>query len=210
MATSTDRRRRSSAEVRKLITGAASAEFIGSGFERTSIRLIAQRAGVTESMVYRHFTSKAELFRATAAAPLVEFMNDFATTLGADTRQTPTDVTFRFVSELYDLCSTNRQILVSLAAGAGENELIADHSPLAPCIHALMDGVHRYMAASGTAATSDIRDAVRLSVALVLGAALGGDTLFPTAGSDRDIKAALTRFVLFGAGYTPAGTANKP
>ncbi|WP_405136500.1 TetR/AcrR family transcriptional regulator [Nocardia sp. NBC_01388] len=210
MATSTDRRRRSSAEVRNLIIDAASAEFIDIGFERTSIKSIARRASVTESMVYRHFTSKAELFQATAAEPLVEFMNGFAATLGTDTRLSPTDVTFRFISGLYDLCTTNRQILVSLVAGAGEDKLTGEGSPLTPCLHALMDGVHRYMTASGATATSDLRHAVRLAVALVLGTALGGDALFPTAADSRDIKSSLTQFVLFGVGYTPTGTANEP
>lgn len=201
MTTSTERKRRSSAEVRKLIAEAAAAEFVANGFERTTIRSVAQRASVTESMVFRHFESKAELFRATAAAPLVSFMEDYARILGADPQQKPWDVTYRFVSGLYELCSTNRQVVLSLA-GTGIGDSVSDSSPLAPCLHALVDGVHRYMQANGNEATNDIRDSVRLTVALVLGAALSGDALFPPTYSPEDVRTALARFVLHGAGYT--------
>jgi AcrR family transcriptional regulator len=201
MTTSTDRKRRSSAEVRKLIAEAAAVEFMANGFERTTIRSVAQRAGVTESMVFRHFESKAELFRATAAAPLVSFMEDYARRLGADPRQKPWDVTYRFVSGLYELCSANRQIVLSLA-GTGIGDSVSDGSPLAPCLHALVDGVHRYMEANGNEATNDIRDSVRLTVALVLGASLSGDALFPATYSPDDVRTALARYVLHGAGYT--------
>ncbi|MFE9320711.1 TetR/AcrR family transcriptional regulator [Nocardia sp. NPDC052278] len=197
---STGRKRRSSAEVRRLIADAASAEFIENGFERTTIRSVALRAGVTESMVFRHFDSKPELFRSTAAAPLVEFMNNFADTMG-DTPQSPRDITVRFAQGLYDLCSANRHILVSLAAGASEHAPTAEESPLAPCLHALIDGVHRYMAANGTQATNDIQASVRMTVALVLGTALAGDALFPPDTEETEIPMALAQYILSGSGY---------
>ena len=204
--TSSGRQRRSSAEVKKLIADAASAEFIEKGFERTTIRSVARRARVTESMVFRHFTSKPELFRSTAAAPLVEFMTNFAGTLGEDL-QSPRDVTIRFARGLFDLCSTNRHILVSLAAGASGHAFTADDSPLAPCLHALIDGVHRYMAANGTQATNDIRTSVRLTVALILGAALAGDALFPQDSDGVEIPVALAQYILSGSGYTAEAAA---
>ncbi|MBY8862927.1 TetR/AcrR family transcriptional regulator [Nocardia sp. CA2R105] len=202
--TSVGRKRRSSAEVKQLIADAASAEFAENGFERTTIRSVARRARVTESMVFRHFVSKPELFRSTAAAPLVEFMNNFADTLGDDPR-TPWDVTVRFARGLYELCYTNRQILVSLAAGASEHAVTAEDSPLAPCLHALIDGVNRYnLAANGRQATNDIRASVRLTVALILGAALAGDALFPLDTEDAEIPVELARYILSGSGYATA------
>ncbi|MCX4095725.1 TetR/AcrR family transcriptional regulator [Nocardia sp. alder85J] len=208
MTTTTARKRRASAEVKRLIAHAASAEFAEKGFERTTIRSVARRAGVTESMVFRHFESKAELFRSTAAAPLVEFMNEFAGAMGDDPRQDPYDVTLRFADGLYALCSTNRHILMSLAAGASDRPATAAASPLAPCLQALIDGVHEYMENSGTAAASDMRSTVRLAVALVLGTALAGEALFPPDTAECEIPSALARFILHGADYRPASTAD--
>lgn len=209
MTASIDRKRRSSAEVRKLIAEAAATEFIENGFERTTIRSVARRAAVTESMVFRHFESKAELFRATAAAPLVAFMEDFARQLGSSPRQEPWDVTYRFVSGMHELCAANRHILVSLAAGTSHRDTVSDGSPLAPCLNAIVDGVHRYMATTGTDTTNDIRDTVRLTVALVLGTALGSDALFPSHYSVDEVRTALTRFVLFGAAPTSGAVADR-
>ncbi|MFI7530267.1 TetR/AcrR family transcriptional regulator [Nocardia salmonicida] len=203
MRTNPGRKRRSSAEVQQLIADAAAAEFVENGFERTTVRSVAHRAGVTESMVFRHFDSKAQLFRSTAAAPLVQFMNDFAGSLATDRGQDPLEVTRRFVGGLYDLCMANRHILVSLAAGASDHGATAESSPLAPALHAVIDGVHRYMDSNGSEAFGDIRAAVRLTVALVLGTALAGDALLLPDEPGSEIPAALAQFVLFGAGYTP-------
>ncbi|MWA04863.1 TetR family transcriptional regulator [Actinomadura sp. LD22] len=204
MTTRVDRKRRSSAEVKQLIADAASAEFVECGFERATIRSVAHRAGVTESMVFRHFESKAELFRSTAAAPLVKFMNDFAGTLDDEPGQDSREVTLEFARGLYQLCSDNRHILVSLAASAGEHEDRSQPSPLAPCLQALMDGVHRYMERTGTTVVGDVRAAIRLTVALVLGTALARDALFPPATGTDEISSALAQFILCGSGYSPA------
>ncbi|WP_433602489.1 TetR/AcrR family transcriptional regulator [Nocardia sp. CA-135953] len=207
---SVGRKRRSSAEVKRLIADAASAEFAENGFERTTIRSVARRARVTESTVFRHFASKPELFRSTAAAPLVEFMNNFADTLGDDP-QTPWDVTVRFAGGLFELCSSNRHILVSLAAGVSGHAITAEDSPLAPCLHALIDGVHRYnMAANGRQASNDIRTSVRLTVALILGVALAGDALFPSDAEEAEIPVALAQYILSGSGYTTGRQRAQP
>jgi AcrR family transcriptional regulator len=47
---------------RTIITGAARA-FAAGGFEATSMEEIAEAAGVTKLIVYRHFTSKEDLYR---------------------------------------------------------------------------------------------------------------------------------------------------
>ncbi|WP_406276638.1 TetR/AcrR family transcriptional regulator [Nocardia sp. NBC_00881] len=202
MTTSTDRKRRSPGEVKQLIANAASAEFVENGFERTTIRSVARRAGATESMVFRHFESKAELFRSTAAAPLVSFMDDFASTLGDDTRHDPHDVTLCFARGLYELCSTNRHILVSLAAGTDDDRATAEASPLT-CLQALIDGVHRYMAGNGRRppAICGRPSDSRLPW-------LAGEALFPPGIGETEIGSALAQFILFGAGYAPAAAAD--
>lgn len=201
MATNTERKRRSTKEVRSLITEAAYAEFAGAGFDGTSIRSVAESAGVTESTVFRHFASKTELFRATAAGPLTQFMYEFATNITSSPGEDPRDVTLRFVSGLYDLCMANRRILQSLAAAdtASENLDSAEEPAFEPCMSALADGVHRYMSQTNHRTKADVRNSVRMVLSLVLGATVNGRELFPREVGSESIKVMITDFVLSGA-----------
>lgn len=52
------------------IMDAAREEFALSGFAGTRVRAIADRAGVNDAMLYRHFDSKDDLFEAAVAAPI--------------------------------------------------------------------------------------------------------------------------------------------
>ncbi|MFD7659823.1 TetR family transcriptional regulator [Actinosynnema sp. NPDC059797] len=54
---------------RAAILDAARAAFAERGYDRATIREIAQRAGVTHGLVMRHFTSKEQLFLAAVPGP---------------------------------------------------------------------------------------------------------------------------------------------
>lgn len=66
------RPRKSSAAVdtRGLIVGAATVEFAANGYDATSMRAIARRAGVDASLVHHYFDTKADLFAETVRAPM--------------------------------------------------------------------------------------------------------------------------------------------
>lgn len=49
---------------RAQLVGAAAAAFLAAGFDATSMESVAERAGVTRLIVYRHFESKEALYRA--------------------------------------------------------------------------------------------------------------------------------------------------
>lgn len=69
------RRRLPAAQRRQVIVAAARALFVQQGYEQTTTRMIAEAAGVTDAMIYRHFGSKHDLLLA-----LVEEMtSEFAT-----------------------------------------------------------------------------------------------------------------------------------
>ena len=51
-------------ERREQILRAAARAFAGAGFEATSLDDVSQEAGVTRAILYRHFDSKADLYRA--------------------------------------------------------------------------------------------------------------------------------------------------
>src|SRR4051794_18798660 len=68
---------RLSAEHRRVvIIDAAREEFARGGYAGTKVRAIADRAGVNDAMLYRHFESKEELFEAAVAEPIRTAVSD--------------------------------------------------------------------------------------------------------------------------------------
>jgi TetR/AcrR family transcriptional regulator len=71
-------------ERRTLILEAAREEFLASGYSGARTRDIAERAGVAEALLYRHFASKEALFEEAVVAPLeawLELLPDYAATI---------------------------------------------------------------------------------------------------------------------------------
>lgn len=153
-------------------------------------------------MVFRHFSSKSELFQATAAGPLVQYMYEFAANVATRADEQPEAVTFRFISGLYDLCMDNRRILLSLAVhSAGPTSPASREPAFEECLNALVRGVNKYIGVSTSRATREITGSVRMALSLVLGATLSGNDLFPRDTDAETIKQMLADFVLLGAGY---------
>lgn len=63
-------RPRGGTDSRKRILAAALAEFGEHGYDRATIRSIAERAGVDSALVHHYFGTKADLFAAAAEVPL--------------------------------------------------------------------------------------------------------------------------------------------
>jgi AcrR family transcriptional regulator len=59
------RLRRTSDEIKILLRDAASGSFVKNGYAGTSTRAIASEAGVSETLLFRHFGTKSGLFEAT-------------------------------------------------------------------------------------------------------------------------------------------------
>ncbi len=55
----------------------AKAEFLERGFAESSMRTIAERAGVTTGMLYSRFADKGEIFRELVKGPAEELYNFF-------------------------------------------------------------------------------------------------------------------------------------
>src|SRR5947199_10711285 len=78
MSSPPKRKRRSSADVRDLLVEAARELFIAEGYEATTTRQIAERAGVAEPLLFSNFGSKAGLFEAAVLNPIADFVADYA------------------------------------------------------------------------------------------------------------------------------------
>jgi len=69
------------AETQERIVAAAVAFFLERGFERTSISLVASRAGVSRASVFWHFGNKENLFREALRRVMVPFYEEFQANL---------------------------------------------------------------------------------------------------------------------------------
>ena len=98
--------------------------FTAKGFVAASTREIAERAGVSETLMFRYFGSKLGLFREALVAPFAEFVQRFnerwsaATVEGYDV----VELTRLFTGELYDLFRKNRGLVVIVWAADAHAE----------------------------------------------------------------------------------------
>lgn len=109
-------RRRSTAEVRRLLLDASGRIFRVKGFGRATIDEIADAAGVSLSVVFRHFPTKGDLFREALIAPFVESLQVFTDawkrsfTEPADENQ----VMRELITDLYDSLRTHDEAVAGL------------------------------------------------------------------------------------------------
>jgi AcrR family transcriptional regulator len=70
--------RRSTVEVRQLLLDASARAFRAKGFGRATTDEIAETAGVSMSVMFRHFPSKGDLFREALMQPFLDSMKVFS------------------------------------------------------------------------------------------------------------------------------------
>lgn len=75
------------AERRAVILTGAARVFASGGFDATSMEDIAEAAGVTKLILYRHFESKEELYRAILESVSSRLADEIRSTLGSGRRQ---------------------------------------------------------------------------------------------------------------------------
>src|SRR5215213_4154516 len=112
------RLRRAPDEVQELVLQAAHRLFTEHGYHGTKTRQIAEEAGVGESVVFRNFGSKAELFEAVILTPFTDFVDDWAARwdVGVAADSDPMEITRSFVKGFYELAAEHREVLHTLIA----------------------------------------------------------------------------------------------
>ena len=110
--------RRPRGEARRLLLDAARDLFARQDYRGTTTREIAEAAGVAEHLLFRHFGSKAALFREALVVPFVEFIDRFASQWGSFVAEgrTEEEVARHFIGELYGLFVEHRGLIVTLWA----------------------------------------------------------------------------------------------
>jgi AcrR family transcriptional regulator len=156
--------RRSSDEVRRAVVAAADRLFAERGYEGTTLREVARVAGVSNSVLFRHFASKPALLRAVVIEPFASFVDDVLPLLQsvADGRQAP-----RFVAELRAHLEPRRgslrALLSALQSADGDAVMAEVGEQLAPMFDRVRTSPRG--AARGDAEEMDVR--LRLVVGAV-------------------------------------------
>ncbi len=116
--------RRSPGEARRLLLDAARERFVRKDYRSTTTREIAESAGVTEYLLFRHFGSKAGLFREALVLPFTNIVDEFARTWQTlIPEETDEDELARhFVEQVYDVVVEHRGLLLTLVASEAFSE----------------------------------------------------------------------------------------
>lgn len=201
---------------RELLLAAAAELFGERGYAGTSTRDIAERAGVTEPMVFRHFGSKANLFQEAAVTPFVGFMQRYVADYRAREhgRLTAEQEGRRFFEGLFTALRAQREPLAALMS-AGRFAPVAEdvseqvRGAFAQVIE-LFEEVVATEATERGFSDPDLPAAVRAMFAMVLSVALHGDWMAldgPDEPADHErMLSAMTRLAVRGLGAS-AGSA---
>ena len=116
--------RRPRGEPRRLLLDAARDLFARQDYRSTTTREIAEAAGVTEHLLFRHFGSKAALFREALVLPFTSFVDDFGRTWQAVVpEETDEDeLASQFVGQLYDVFVEHQGLVLTLLASEALSE----------------------------------------------------------------------------------------
>jgi len=178
---------------RRRLLGAARELFGAKGFEATSIREIADHAGVTKLMIYRHFGSKAHLFQEATMDPIKVFIAEFTARWAARPRgERPIVEEVRdFYAALCEVLDAQRDLLAPLlftgSARHGTQNL-SNNQYLAQVFGQWFELMDRIMLAETTGQRFrpfDQHLASRLIFGMILSVVVHKDWLLPTHQPER-------------------------
>jgi len=152
-------RRRNAAQTRQLLLDVARLRFIRDGYAATTVRDIADDAGVNVALINRYFTSKEGLFEACLGSAVADLSK------GTD-NLTLDDIATRMVRRITGPADDNKlqESLLMLLRTSGDERIDEMR-------RAVLEGVSRKLAAAGGAEQPD--DPVLLRAQVILATAIG-------------------------------------
>jgi AcrR family transcriptional regulator len=190
------RQRRSREDVIGLIRDAALQLFAERGFAGATTQEIARKADVSETLLFRHFGGKANLYDAVVSAPFLKIMESFGEEQQQERRAGIEAPNARKQSgELYDFFLENRDVFSALVLG---NAAYDGNEPvrlagLEATFRQAADEVASVYSRVGKEPPFDIDIAVRLIFGMVAAAVLLRPLLFSARDASSDeIRAAIT------------------
>jgi AcrR family transcriptional regulator len=170
------RRRRAGGEVRRLLISTAQTMFVEKGYANTTTRLLAEEAGVSEALLFRHFKTKDNLFRQSIAEPFAEVLSNYVQQY--DPRRPAAD----FQAGLYKILRDNRGTVMALFSAELFESEFAFGEVLAP-LEKVMDGLEDILKRDVEyfhLENIDTYVSARLCFAMALSLGIFGGWLFPT------------------------------
>ncbi len=209
-ALETDGRRLVRARNRERLLRSASELFAQNGYRGTTTRDIADAAGIAERTLFRHVSTKAELFREAVIAPVEEFVGSFtASWSGRPRGSRDAEIEIReFLANLLDVVEGERHLLLALLAGVSREAEEEDFPELRSKLAPLLIGLDEIFTVE-----AEIRGwqldpviGVRAIVGMVLAMSIHADWLFAADDEpDRDqLVEQLTRLVAWGVRARPS------
>nr|WP_293767178.1 TetR/AcrR family transcriptional regulator [Sporichthya sp.] len=183
--------------------------FAARGYSGTSTREIANESGVHESLIFRHFGSKQELFKRAVAEPFAGFVTEYVEAWQESPVATRSfeALCSEFVAGVFDLLSEHRQLAMALAnARAYELGDAGDApSPFGPLLAQIESVAHAEVTARNFGPI-DMPVLIRLIVGTVLSVTMFDDWLFADQGrhpSRQRIINELTSLMVHGIAHRP-------
>ncbi|WP_417620240.1 TetR/AcrR family transcriptional regulator [Parasphingorhabdus sp.] len=204
------KRRRSPVEIRGLLLDAARDHFRERGYANSTTRDIADRAGLSEAMLFRQFGTKAALFEQAILEPFNEFVSNFVEEWTKQNVAGSGEVGLEqlsrsYVSQFYQLLREQGASMMAMltaylyeqGAPLGSGETM--ESPLGVILQQVQDQIDSRRAEFGIDEEFDVRFATRAVYALVFGVSVLEDWLFPEGPGDTEhMVDKLTEFIEFG------------
>lgn len=201
--------RRSPVELRVLLLKAAEQVFAEKGYAATTTKDLAREAGVAESVLFRHFPTKAALFRESVLDPLTQVLKSFSDASARWFEQPLDDAAIMRVlmSELLDQLTAHREALRSFTAAEDDLDPAARadfHRSMNEVLDRLgaiahREGMRRNRGQIGLGPDMIIRVAVGMVISVVV-----HDTWLLPSGPNRptrqEVSDHLTAFMLQGIG----------
>ncbi|HEY1969561.1 MAG TPA: TetR/AcrR family transcriptional regulator [Pseudonocardia sp.] len=206
-----DRRtvRRRPSEVRRLLLEAAERVTAREG-RAISLGAIAQEAGVSRSVLYRHFANREDLLTSAALTPFVDFLTAFRSVATAQIEQRHSiwEMERSFVSAILEHFAQHRDFVSTVLS---DRSVLDERTRAA--LFASIDAVIEEITAVGIAEgvvlgvpAENVGTWTRLVIALVTGIATNGNWLLPRgadAWSTEQLIDNLTTFILYGIQREP-------
>ncbi|GAA5146390.1 hypothetical protein GCM10023321_05770 [Pseudonocardia eucalypti] len=201
--------RRAPGEVRELLLESAKQMFSRHGYDYSSTKRIAERAGVAEALLFRHFGSKAQLFREAIVEPMVTTLQAYADQWsGYDRPHQVESPVHDFVKTFFGTLSDRRGSALALTAVSNySTDIVTDAgAPLANVLTAIEKIVVQEAAQFGYSGLNPPITG-RVGVGSVLAAAVFRSWLFDRIvpeSTDDDLIAELQTMLIHGVRNRPA------
>jgi AcrR family transcriptional regulator len=191
-----------------MIVVAAEELFSQLGYKGATMAGIAQRAGVTRSVLTRHFATKAELFAEVMTEPLLQFVDEWTRrwTSRLDAVPTEPELVFEFVSDLYRNSRTHTGALRLLMFSSEDLQPVVRQEvwvSLNKGLSAVLDIAYREIESHGYP-TRHVDVTVRALISMVLGyVTLDPALLTTTTNDENEVVSHMASLILYGLALGP-------